>query len=97
MIASKESLFKAAPRRSGVVDVGDESLEVVEMSVTDRIDFIDYAKESGDELAYAFLASRCCGVLEGSTPEEIKNSLDPIVLVSIGSKIMELSTAGKKP
>ena len=98
MIDSKEALFNVAPRATGIVVVADNDIEVVEMAVRDRIDFVDYAKanEGNTDASYAFLAARCCPVLHNASVSEITDKLNPAVLAEIGAKIMELSGAGEK-
>ena len=97
MIKDKEALFSAAPRKKAKVKIGDSYLEVVEMSVADRIAFVEFNKDADDDLSYAFLISRCCPAMAGTDPEEIRKRLNPTALMDIGVKVMELSTAEKKP
>ena len=92
-INSKEELFKIAGRKKGSIEIKGSTLELTEMSVEDRFDFVDYARANKSDLSicYAFLVSRCCPALNGTSPEEIKSELGSDVLASAAIKVQELS------
>ena len=93
MIDNAEALFKAAPRKEGYFKVGDEQIKVVELSVTDRLEFGEFTKEfpKDKELAFAFLLSRSCQILRGKTPADIKDRLSPELLAAGALETLALS------
>lgn len=99
----KDSLFKVAGRKRGSIDIDGNTLELTEMDVDTRFDFVDFAKQNKGDLGicYAWLMSRCCPALEGVSPEEIKANLGSDVLASAAIKIQDLSglleSSKKKP
>jgi len=90
MKASK--LFEAAPRKSSEFDVNGVKATLIEPSLKDRVDWSEIAERKGkdSEYIYGFLLSRCCFEFKGVDIQEIIEKLDPEVLMSMGTAILEL-------
>ena len=89
-------LFEVARRQSDTVIINGETFAVRAVGLTGRIDF-ESTKDWPQDKRFAFLALHGCPALEGCTVEEIEEQLDPIALLNIATKIMELSGMGSGP
>ena len=95
MIQSKEELFAAVPRKRGTIAIGNgQELELYEMTMRTRFEVQEFAKANpiidAEEL-YALMLTRCCPVLHGVDPTEIRERMQPFVIVQAGMKIYQLS------
>lgn len=98
MIKNLKELSAACPRKKGRVKVGGKTIEVLEMTMKDRAEFIEWSDAHKGDLdgSYAFLAARCCPALAGSTPEQLVEEVSAETLAKIGAKAVELSQSEKK-
>lgn len=92
-IDSTEALFKAAPRKTSSIKVGNGEIGVIELSVSDRFAFQKFAKQHPDdqELCFAWLMTRCCPLLRGTSVTELREKLDPTVITAGGLAALSLS------
>jgi hypothetical protein len=93
-ILSKEELFKAAPRASAEIKIGDGVIvTVLEMSVMTRLNFVDFCKanKNNNELCQAWLVQQCTPVLQHSTAREVLAGLKPEFVTGAFLAIQEIS------
>lgn len=91
-----EEILKHSKRRSAQYKIGPLNLTLLEMSVEDQFEWEGLKKKHNNDMAklYAELISRCCVELAGEDLEKIQ-SLSPQDVISMGSKIIELSNPKK--
>lgn len=89
----KEELFAAAPRRKGEVAVAGKALVVYEMTVYDRLQFLEFTKanQANTTLCHAWLVQRCAPVLQGMGFEQVMWNLSSELLLAAFITIQDLS------
>lgn len=89
----KDELFAAAPRRKGEVPVAGKVLVVYEMTVYDRLQFLDFVKnnQANTTLCHAWLVQRCAPALQGMNFEQVMWNLSSELLLAAFSTIQDLS------
>ena len=92
-LTNKAALFAAIPRKRQDITIGEQSFAVYEMTVYDRLQFIEFAKSNGKNvpLCQAWLVQRCAPALADATPEEVVLNLKSEVLLAAYLAIQELS------
>lgn len=93
MIDSAEALFKAAPRKEGYFLVGEDQVKVIEISLPDRLELVEFVKEfpKDIQLIHAFILSKTCPLLSKKTPADIKDRLAPASLCAGALEAMAIS------
>lgn len=83
-------VYKQAPRKSQSFKIGNVTVDLIEPSLKDQVDWSKISEKHGEnsEYIFGFLISRCCSVFKGESPEDIIQNLDPTVLMEMGNVIL---------
>lgn len=89
-----DTLKSIAPREHGHVELPNgDKLDVYSLDMSGRLGGAEFLKENANDTGkyFAYCAVHGCPALQGKTPEEVDRDLDPLVVASIGNKVLELS------